>query len=173
MGARPGRAPGSLVYNAFGDKLSLLLAVGDRVLGGELAPELSDGRDFASQLLARTDLRERIAFAAAWSRMIWEQGMLRVESMLHDAGASDPKVADVVTAIWQTKYDANKEIFWRAFPEEVRPAGDDPDEAYDVFFALQSAAFVRILIDDRGWSWDTYEHWTAIMLRRLFTRLPE
>ncbi len=36
--------------------------------------------------------------------------MLRVESTSDDAGASDPKVADVVTAIWQTKDDANKEI---------------------------------------------------------------
>jgi hypothetical protein len=42
-----------------------------------------------------------------------------------------------------------------------------------VFFALDSAAFVRILIDDRGWSYDTYERWLAAILRRIFTRVPD
>lgn len=161
------------VYNAFGDKPSLLVAVGDRVLSGELAPETLKHGDFRTQLLGKTDTRERIAFAAAWARMLWEQGMLRVEAMLLDAAATDPRAAEVAETIWRHKYDANKELFSLAFPAASRPAGDDPDEAYDVFFATQSAAFVRILIDDCGWSWDAYEKWTAAMLRRLFTTIPE
>jgi AcrR family transcriptional regulator len=161
------------VYNAFGDKPSLLVAVGLRVLSGELAPALSDQGDFRTQLLAKSDPIERIRFAAAWSRMVWEQGMLRFESMLLDAAAADPRAAEVATAIWQRKYNENKELFAIAFPAAGRNRGDDPDEAYDVFFALDSAAFVRILIDDREWSYDTYERWLATILRRLFTRLPD
>ena len=161
------------VYNVFGDKPSLLVAVGLRVVSGELAPALSDQGDFRTQLLARSDPLERIKFAAAWSRMVWEQGMLRFESMLLDAAATDQRAAEVATAIWQRKYDENKELFAIAFPEACRPDGDDPDEAYDVFFVIDSAAFVRILIDDRGWSYDTYERWLSTILRRLFTRLPD
>lgn len=161
------------IYKAFGDKPSLLVAVGMRVVSGELAPELSEAGDLRAQLLAREDLEERIAFAAAWSRMVWEKGMLRFEAMMLDAGASDPRAAEIASELWQRKYDEDRELFNEVFPASARPHGDDPDEGYDVFFGLQSAAFVRILIDDCGWSWDTYEQWTAKMLRRLFTRLPD
>jgi AcrR family transcriptional regulator len=161
------------VYNAFSDKPSLLVAVGLRVLSGELVPAFSDQGDFRTQLLAKSDPIERSTFAAAWSRMVWEQGMLRFESMLLDAAASDPRAAEVAATIWQRKYDENKELFALAFPEAYRNVGVDPEESYDVFFALDSAAFVRILIDDRGWSYDTYERWLAAILRRIFTRVPD
>lgn len=160
------------VYNVFGDKPSLLVAVGMRVLSGALAPGGAEGGDFRTRLLAQPDQRSRIRFAAAWERMIWEKGMLRFESMLLDAAASDPRAAEIAAAVWKQKYDENRELFALAFPTDQRPAGDDPDEAYDLFFALDSAAFVRILIDDRGWSFDTYEKWLATMLERLFTRIP-
>lgn len=161
------------IYKNFGDKPSLLIAVGDRVLSGELAGELAEPGDFPSQLLAQPDLGKRIELAASWARMVWETGMLRFEAMLLDAGRADPRTAHIADTLWRQKYDENKELFERAFPRSERPPGDDPDQAYDVFFGLQSAAFIRILIDDCGWSWDTYEHWTATMLRRLFTRLPD
>jgi AcrR family transcriptional regulator len=161
------------VYNVFMDKPSLLVAVGLRVISGELEPALSEEGDFRTQLLAQPGQLERIKVAAAWSRMVWERGMLRFESMLLDAAATDPRAAEVATAIWQRKYDENKELFAIAFPEAYRNVEDEADEAYDVFFALDSAAFVRILVDDRGWSYDAYERWLATILRRLFTRLSD
>jgi AcrR family transcriptional regulator len=160
------------VYNAFGDKASLLVAVGRRIVSGELGPELSEQGDFRSQLVAQTDQLARIELAAAWSRMVWERGMLRLEAMLLDAATSDPRATEVAGAIWQQKYEENKELFDLVFPTASRPAGDDPDESYDVFFAFDSAAFIRILIDERGWTWDRYERWLVAILKRLFTRLP-
>lgn len=168
--ARAAEVSEQTVYNAFGDKPSLLVAVGQRVLSGELAPELAEGGDFETQLRAAPDQQTRIEFAAKWSRMIWEKGMLGFESMLLDAAASDPRAAEIAATMWKKKYDENKPLFDIAFPKALRPAGDDPDEAYDVFFAIDSAAFVRILIEDRDWSWDSYEKWIARVLARLFTR---
>lgn len=159
------------IYNVFSDKPSLLVAVGLRVVAGELSPR--PARDFEAELRAATDPLERIHIAAAWSRMVWEQGMLRFESMLLDAAASDPRAAEVARSVWQQKYDDNKRLFAVVFPEDSRRPGDDFDDAYDVLFALDSAAFVRILIDDRGWTFDKYERWLATILRRLFTRLPD
>lgn len=161
------------VYNAFGDKPSLLVAVGVRVVSGALAPDLAEGGDLRAQLLATDDPLERIEIAARWERMIWEHGMLRFESMVLDAAATDPRAAEIAETTWRRKYEENKPLFAIAFPEDLRPPGDDPDEAYDLFFALGSAAFTRILIDERGWSFDDYERWIAKILRRLFTRIPD
>lgn len=159
------------IYNVFGDKPSLLAAVGLRVVAGEVGP--SPKRDFEAELRAAPGVQERIEIAVAWSRMVWEQGMLRFEAMLLDAAAADARAAEVARTMWQQKYDENKRLFALVFPEDCRHPGDDFDDAYDVFFALDSAAFVRILIDDRGWTFDKYERWLATIVRRLFTRIPD
>lgn len=156
------------VYNGFKDKPTLLAAVARRLLS---TLEAGAGEDYRSQLLAEPDQRKRIEIAAAWSRTVWEGGMLRFASMLLDAAGADPRAAEVARAIWRRRYEADKPLFAMAFPEASRPPGDDADEAYDVYFALDNAAFVRILIDTRGWSYDTYQRWVATILTRLFTRL--
>lgn len=38
-----------------------------------------------------------------------------------------------------------------------------------MFVALDSAAFVRILIHDRGWTFDDYERWLVTVLQKIFT----
>lgn len=158
------------IYKVFGDKPSLLVAVGDRVIS--IAFE-SSGRadvDIASSLRAETDPLERIRLAATWSRMTWEQGMLDFESMLLDAAGADARAAEVADHVWQRKYEENKHWFALVFPPESLPKGDDFDEIYDLFFALDSASFVRILVRDRGWTYDDYERWLIKILRRLFTQ---
>ena len=157
------------VYTAFGDKPSLLVAVGMRVVSGELAGGDVDGPDPAAELLAATDQEARVALAAVWARRTWEQGMLQFESMLLDAAGTDPRAAEIAETMWKRKYDENKRLFALAFPPDQLPAGDDFDESYDLFFAIDNAAFVRTLVDDCGWSWDTFELWLAAILSRLFT----
>lgn len=159
------------IYNVFGDKPSLLVAVGLRAVSGVLAPDATPGHDFESELRAAPGPRERVEVAAKWSRRVWEGGVLRFESMLLDA-ASDPRAAEIAASVWKRKVDYNRRLFPIAFPKRSLPAGDDFDEAFDLFCAIDSAAFVRILIDDRGWTFDRYERWVAVILRRLFTRLP-
>lgn len=155
------------VYNAFTDKATVLYEVGARIVSGELASDEATTRDLASELQAETDPVARIAIAASWSRMIWEQGMLRFESMLLDAAATDPRAAEVAEIAWQHKYEGNRQLLPLVFPDY---AGRDHDieAALDVLFAIESAAFVRILIEDRGWSYDQYEEWLRVALRRLF-----
>lgn len=161
------------IYNVFGDKPSLLFEVGKRIVVGELDAPSKPDRGLAEQLQAEGDPIARIRIVAAWSRMVWEQGMLQFESMLLDAAASAPRVAEVAASAWQEKYENNRRLFPLAFPEDTLPGHLGLDDALDIFFALDSAAFVRILIEDRGWSWDRYEHWLAIILQRLFTDIPE
>ena len=155
------------VYNGFRDKPSLLFAVGERIVSGAAAAA-SPPRDFAEEIGAESDPHRRIEIGAAWARTVWEQGMLDFESMLLDAAASDPRAADVAAAAWQQKFQEDRQAFDLIFPAGTLPAGLDRDHALDLFFAMDSAAFVRILIKDRGWSFDQFEHELAGMLARVF-----
>jgi AcrR family transcriptional regulator len=161
------------VYAVFADKPSLLVEVGRDVISGYLSQDAAPIRDFETEIRTVADPGDRIALAAAWNRSVWERGMLRFESMLLDAAATDPRASEVAAAVWKRKYDENKELFAVAFPEETRRPSDDFDDLYDIFFALDSAAFVRILIDDRGWTFDQYEGWLRAIMRRLFSRLGD
>ena len=156
------------MYNGFGDKPSLLFAVGERIVAGGGAPEPSEERDLAAELLAEPDPRRRIEIVAAETRRVWEGGMLQFESMLLDAAASDPRAAEVASAAWQQKFEENRQLFALVFPEGSRRTDLDHDEALDLLFALDSAAFARILIEDRGWSYDQFERVLATTLERLF-----
>lgn len=165
------------VYATFGDKPSLLVAVGMRVITGEVtngdttAGDASRPAepDIAAELNAAPDQDTRTAIAARWARRTWEHGMLRFEAMLLDAAGTDPRAAEVAATMWKQKYDENRQLFELAFPPRQFPAGGDPDASYDIFFAIDSAAFVRILIDDCGWSWDEFERRLVTILRRQFT----
>ena len=94
--------------------------------------------------------------------------MLDFESMLLEAAASDPRAAEVAAEAWQRKLAEDRQVFDLVFPAGTLPAGLDRDSALDLFFALDSSAFVRILIKDRGWSFDQFEQELAGMLERLF-----
>lgn len=154
------------IYNTFGDKPTLLYEVGVRIVSGELASDEATKRDFATELTTEPDPMGKIRIAAAWSRMTWEQGMLQFETMLLDAAATDPRVADIANQAWEQKYRDNERLFPLVFPEPARH-NDALDDQLDLLFAIDSAAFVRILIEDRGWSWDKYEEWLATILQRL------
>lgn len=159
------------VYNTFGDKPGLLYAVGQRVVSGQLAPE--GNRSLASELRDEPNPERRIEIIAEWSRMTSEQGMLEFESMLLDAAGSDPRVTEVAAQAWRQKYEDTKRVFPLVFPDEVRNDDFALQEALDLVFAIDSAAFTRTLIEDRDWSWDKYERLLAVVLRRLFARISD
>lgn len=158
------------VYNNFGDKPTLLYEVGNRVVSGERS---DDGRDLLGEITAETDPLRRIEMIAAESRRTYEEGMLQLESMLLDAAGSEPRVAEIAAGAWHQKYEDIERVFPAVFPEEVRNGDFDLDEAIDLVYAVQSAASIRILIEDRNWSWDKYERLLVTTLRRLFTRVQD
>lgn len=167
--ARAAEVSDQTVYTNFGDKPTLLAEVGLRVVSGEALPGDEPPRDFLAELQTADEVVERLGIVAAWARSVYAGGMLAFESMLLDAAGSDARAAEVAEQMWARKYEDNKLAFAIAVPPESLPAGIDFDEAYDIVFALDSAAFIRILIEDRGWSWDNYERWMATILVRLFT----
>lgn len=154
------------VYNNFTDKPTLLFEVGNRVLSSTHPSDGATEPDLASRLEPETDPLQRVKVISAWSRMLWEQGMLQFESMLFDAAATDPRIAEVAENAMQQKYEDTRRDFLLVFPDYADRG--DLDDAVDLTFAITTAAFTRTLIQDRGWSWDKYEQWLATMLTRLF-----
>lgn len=158
------------VYNTFDDKPTLLYEVGKQVVSGDLGAER---RHLVAQLQTEEDPLQRIAVIAAETRRTYEQGMLRFESMLLDAAASDARVAEIAAGAWRQKYEDIERLFPLILPDEVRNDDFDLNEAIDLVFAMENASSMRILIEDRGWSWDQYERLYATTLRRLFTRIQD
>ncbi len=149
------------VYNTFGDKPSLLYAVAARVV--------SQGEAIAmAELAAEADPRERVRVIARWARQTWEQGMVEFESMVFDAAASDPRLQEMARRAREAKYQNYKAGCQILFPEGVLRPGVELDDVVDLMLAFDSAAVVRTLTHDRGWSLDKYEHWLAQFIERLF-----
>lgn len=156
------------VYKVFGDKPSLLVAVGERVVSAGTSDGSQAGRDYLAEIRSESEIEKRLTSLAAWSRSVWEGGMLEFESMLLDAAGTDARAAEVAQEVWDRKYEESRALTADVFKDDSLPGRDDADDVADLLFALDSAAFVRILIHDRGWSFEKYERWLVTILERLF-----
>lgn len=151
------------VYNTFGDKASLLYAVAAQVVSQGEAK-------LTAELAAEADPRARVRVVARQSRQTWEHGMVEFESMVFDAAANDPRLQEMARRALEAKYEDYKAGCQILFPEGVLRPGVEVDDVVDLMLAFDSAAVVRTLTHDRGWSLDKYEHWLAQFIERLFMR---
>jgi len=149
------------VYNTFGDKPSLLYAVAARVVSQGEANAMAE-------LAAETNPGARVRIVARQSRRTWEQGMVEFESMVFDAATSDPRLEEMARRAREAKFEDYKTGCQILFPEGVLRPGVELDDVVDLILAFDSAAVVRTLTHDRGWSLDKYEHWLALFIERLF-----
>lgn len=158
------------VYDNFGDKASLLYAVAERVVARQDDPApLGESRAWA-ELANEPDPRARIRMAAHLSREAWEAGMVEFETMIFDTAASDTKLRDLARdAVRGKRQDAEAVIEIVLPPDVIRP-GVSRDEILDLIVAIDSAAVVRTLTEELGWTYDQYEHWLAKILERLFLK---
>ena len=150
------------VYNAFGDKATLLLAVGEQVLRAE------DSEGWIARMRAEPDPIRRIELVASWSRDLWEHGLLELEAMLLEAGSVDARLAEVAEHARQSKLQMHRSLSAILFPDEIRRPDVTLDEVAGLTMAIDSAAVVRTLVSHLGWTFETYERWLVEILVRTF-----
>lgn len=156
------------VYNAFGDKASLIIAVGDRIVARNESQVPVLESDFGVRLRAEPDVRARIGMVARLSRETWEDGMIDFETMVLDASATDPRLQELARHAKEAKHRDYTRFSEILFPEGTLRPGVDFDDVVDLMLAIDSAAVVRTLIDERGWTYDEYERWLVEIMQRLF-----
>lgn len=152
--------PAPTVYRLFTSKLGLLKSLVDQALTGDDNPLPLEHRDFVSELLADTDPRVQLAGLAGIVRQVNGRAA-PAHPLLVRAADSDPEAARLLA-----HYDRDRQqgqgLFARALAEAgtLRPGLTERDAA-DIIHALASPEMYRLLVIERGWSPDRFEHWLA------------
>ncbi len=152
------------VYNAYGNKASLLRAVWDLSLKGDLDDAPVAERHWYTALLAEPDPHRQLEMTAESSRVVKTRigPLLRV---IRDAAPTDGDLA----ALWeliQTDFWANQ----RAIVESLAGKGSlrpelDVQRATDLLWTLNHPDVWLLLVDRRGWSPEEWESWFATSCR--------
>ena len=147
--------PVQTIYSAFGSKPAILEEVRRNWIAA------SDVEALHRRALGSPDLRERLGFAAHWTRRQFELGH-DVIAMYQEAARSDPRVA----AVWQQVL-AGREVAVRELLQSLQPnlrPGLTLAEALDRYVTCTLPEIYRTLVLERGWSPSRYEHWLAELL---------
>lgn len=160
-----GRASGvsvETVYKAFKTKATLVKAAYDQALVGDDEPVPLVDRPEYQAFIAEPDPAAKLRRYAAIARGISERiGPLMAVLAAGARSGGDPDLealaatTDRERLIGATHLAAHLEA-----TGALRP-GLDPDRARDTVWMLNSPDVYRLLVLDRGWSHDDYEHWLA------------
>lgn len=154
--ARAARVSEPTVYNAYGGKAGLAIALIDAV---DLAADV--GRQLAELAEAHDDRDAQLAAMVSFDRRLFERGG-DVIRLIREVSRTEPKLAEAYRA-------------GRARGEEVRRAtfeswpGLDVTYACDTYAALCNVDVYTTLTEERGWSPDQVEQWWWQALRRLLS----
>lgn len=148
------------VYNAFGDKVGLLvqaaLAYMETGGGGEEATLLA-------ALKVEPDPMARIRMVARNSRELWTSAALELDLMVFNAEDPDPRLDELQERALAYKLEGNRAVLSLLFPDEIRRPGISVDDIAAFGTAVDSAATVTTL-RALGWSMDQWEAWLAQLL---------
>ena len=148
------------VYNAFGDKVGLLvqaaLAYMETGGGGEEATLLA-------ALEAEPDPLARVRMVARNSRELWTSAALELDLMVFNAEDPDPRLDELQERAFAYKLKGNREVLTLLFPDEIRRPGISVEDIAAFGTAVDSAATVTTL-RALGWSMDQWEAWLVQLL---------
>lgn len=155
--------PPATVYRLFTSKLGILKALLDvSITGDDEAVPLHE-RSHVRALLADPDPRRQLSGFAGITRGI----MSRAEPLhriLMSAAASDPDAAALLADQGRQRQRGQAQIARSlARSGALRPPLRERDAA-DIVHALMSPEVYRLLVGDRGWTADRYQHWLASSL---------
>ena len=157
----------STVYSAFGDKVQLLRAVLFRAASGTSDDVLPMESEEADLVRAETDPVERLRLLVHRSRLQYERGLARLEEVLREAAAADPRAVELAREAEQQRWEDTKAevdmLFTTDSPEPTVPR----EEIYDLAWALGSPAVYLMLVKDREWIPERWEAWLFEFARAL------
>jgi AcrR family transcriptional regulator len=155
------------IYELVGRKPLILRELVERAISGTDRPLDPLERDYVQQITAEPDAGLKLdLYAAAMRRILARLAPLFLA--LRDASATDPEAAQVWSQISERRA-ANM----RLLAADLLATGQlrdalSIDEVADTIWATNNPDLHRLLVEDRGWSPEHYEHWLANSWRRLF-----
>lgn len=161
--------PQATVYRLFASKLGILKAVIDvAIVGDDEAVAMAD-RPQVQELLAEPDAHQQVAAFAALLRDVMAR-TAPVHRLLADAARSDPDAATLLAAISRQRQEGQRRVARSLARSGALKTGVRERDAADVIHALASPEVYGLLVFDRGWSGERYEHWIADTLTQQLLR---
>ena len=150
--------PQATVYRLFSSKLGILKAVLDVSIAGddESVPMLQRPQVLA--LLSDDDPRNQLTGFAALLRDLMTR-TAPMHRILADAARSDEDAATLLAEIAQQRQQGQRRIARSLARASALRAGLRERDAADIIYARASPDVYSLLVSDRGWSPERYEHW--------------
>ena len=166
MTAIAGRAGVALdtVYASVGRKPELARLLIETAISGTDQAIPAEQRDYVRAVQAAPDADTKIAIYAAALAAIAPR-IAPVLAIIQQAARAEPGLARLWNEIAERRA-ANMRLFV-ADLATVAPLRLDPDQAADIVWATNSAEMYQLLVAQRGWSPQRYEHFLADTWRRL------
>ncbi len=154
------------VYAAVGTKPVLFRELIELAISGEDKPVPADERDYVRAIRAEPDPQRKIALYAAAVRAI-QPRIAPLFQVLREAARAEPELA----ALW-TEIAERRAANMRRFVADVATAGElrpgvTVEEAADLVWATNAPEFYLLLVEERGWSLERFEHWLSDVWTRL------
>ncbi|MDQ6672673.1 MAG: TetR/AcrR family transcriptional regulator [Chloroflexota bacterium] len=157
------------VYAAVGRKPTLFRLLIESAISGTDEAVPAEQRDYVREIQATPAAAGKLEVYAQSVRVIHARlaPLLRV---LQAAAPAEPELADVWREIAERRVRN-----MRLFAANLGGTGSlredlSIEEAADVIWATNSAEFYILLVHERGWQPERYEHWLADAWRRLLLR---
>lgn len=155
------------VYAAIGPKPVLFRHLIELAISGEDQPVPAEEREYVRAILAEPDPHRKIARYAHAVRMI-QPRLAPLFQVLRESARGEPELA----ALW-IEIAERRAANMRLFVMDVATAGGlredvTVDEAADLVWAMNAPEFYLLLVDERGWDPERFEHWlTELWVRML------
>ena len=157
------------VYATGGPKPVLLRHLIETAISGGDQAVPAEERDYVRAILAEPDARRKLALYAHAVRTIQPRlaPLLRV---LREAARSEPALDELWAEIAGRRAANMRRLVADAAGAGGLRAGVTVEEAADLIWATNAPEFYLLLVEDRHWDLDRFEHWLAELWVR--TLLP-
>ena len=149
------------VYQAFGNKRSVLARLVEVSIAGDAAPVAVADRPWVRSLADEPDLRLRVRILARNGAAILER-RAPIDAVVAAAAATDPEIATLWRQMREERHAGQARLL-----KLVAGGASLRRGAADVLYAIGSPEAYRSLVVDRGWSAARFERWYAEAIQRL------
>jgi AcrR family transcriptional regulator len=144
------------VYAVFGTKRGVLFALRNRLVRGSDDPVPVAQQEWFRAVLDEPDPHKRLSmFAAAATELKNRAGA--IFEIIRHAAPADPEIGAMWDEFMRDFYDNQRLVIERFQADGALKV--DINRATDILWTINHPAVYHLLVAERGWSTDDYQHW--------------
>ncbi len=153
------------VYATIGPKPVLFRHLIELAISGEDQPVPAEQRDYVRAIHAEPDPRRKLARYAQAVCTI-QPRLAPLFRVLREAARSEPELAELWTEIAERRARNMRRFVTDVAAAGGLRAGVTVDDAADLVWATNAPEFYLLLIEERGWDPERFEHWLTELWSR-------